>query len=98
MNVLCSSNSFHQIHAPGFETIDPAFHRVVISAKLLDGKLRAPAIVLKRLHRSRLDLLLILPVQDLTADLVVTVGEHISFNNDRIPADALDRTPPATDF
>lgn len=40
MNVLFSSNSFQQLAAAGLETIDPAFHGVLIPAQHLDGKFR----------------------------------------------------------
>ena len=38
-----------------------------------------------------LEFLLILPVKDLTGDLVMTVGEHISFHNHGFPNNALHR-------
>ncbi len=95
---LSGSDSFHKIDVPGFETIDPAFHGVVIPAKLLDAKLATPAIVAERLHRRCLEFLLVLPVQDLTGDLVMTVGEHISFDNHAFANDALDWKSPAIDL
>ena len=97
-DVLAGSRSFQQSNAPGFETIDPAFHSVVIPAKLLGGKLATPAIVAKRQHRSCFEFLLILPVQDLAGDLVMTVSEHIRFDNHPFANDSLDRKSPAIDF
>jgi hypothetical protein len=57
MNVLSSSNSFQQPAAPSLETIDPAFHGVLIPAQHLDGNFVTPTIIAEWLHRRRLQFL-----------------------------------------
>jgi hypothetical protein len=98
MNVLSSSNSFQQLAAPSLETIDPTFHGVLIPAQHLDGKFATPTIIAEWLHRRRLQFLHVLPIQNLTSDLIMAIGKNIGLHKHCLSNNALDGEPAAIDL
>ena len=54
-----AATRFIEITAPGLETIDPAFHGVLVPAEFRNVKFTAPAIVAERLHRRRFAILVL---------------------------------------
>src|SRR6266404_1010722 len=98
MDVLLGSHSLQERTPPRLEMIDPPFYRVLITTKLLDGKLATPAIVGKRHHRRRTQILWILPVEYPARDLVMTIRKHICFDKHCVTNYALDGKSSAIDF
>src|SRR5215472_6526847 len=97
-NVLASRNSFFQISAPRLEVVDPPLCCVTISTQLRYRKLATPAIIAEGAHGRGLQFMPVLPVQNLTCNLVVAIGEDVRFHDYGFTYNALDGESPTVNL
>src|SRR5690606_19494851 len=88
LHLLSGRETLLEIVPPRLEVVHPGDRADQVATELLGDERAGPAVVALRLHRDLVPLLLVLvPVQEGCAQLVVTVAERVHADGDAIAAD-----------
>src|SRR5690606_13267047 len=99
LHLLSGRETLLEIVPPRLEVVHPGDRADQVATELLGDERAGPAVVALRLHRDLVPLLLVLvPVQEGCAQLVVTVAERVHADGDAIAADTLRGEAPPVDL